>query len=1604
MIHVERNQFYVKKDFDDMVKISPQFSDLPQSVGNTVRLSTLQNNTTLINKITRPNTPAYGDSEPKGAILQLYSGDIDTTDSSQLGELSVFRCNPDISITEGGFSLATGSHTVGRGGDEISVYMSRPVNTFPLRNEDFEGDIVNVGTIQKLGNNNVTAYSNPYIELNALIKCVNRKHGTSLVVDGNPIEAAATLERTNVQAPGSSHDTGGRNYNMSTKIVVYIELDDDGNRKSFYVMPASSQDRYPNGYGFFEGLVGVANAFPWIPAYTNSLSWADTTTSTVNLEASPSASTENTVFTDILLSRDSTNPYDATDESPLVLSAAELSTEKSVNSGQSFRMYHDWSYSANNNKIQDNYGGSYNLNPQVARATLPALPFPPSPFDIAQNTTTASVTEYVNCNHRGIAPEIQMSMNITKLEPTPVYNISGASAIKEVYGLRSRTSPAITSTHCGNDALSFLRSVTITFSNVKPTNDYDTLDRYIAFCMSGAYAAQGTNIGGITFLKTGMGGNSINNKLIAMPLTVGKVPQATSGTATTDNTIMEDEGMVKLVGNTLGTSNDELANVDLVSMGSLPTTTNGDITDSQMPQYLDVPANSWFKMKMYMDSSFYNNSGSFSRNPYSGSTAYGGSSPSTTEEGERGSQMRIYFDWAKEESATEESTQWDFIDIPFTTNTPFGVASYNWLEEPDLFPKYMTLWVQNYPWVSNDDNTWGGSSTDTHLFKYGDNQTVSSGAAREAEVFIDNIKLINFTPEVTNITANSYAGPLTLRPSQYASPMGSAVSGSSSVKRWANSKTAWATPSLRPNVDNVKGGAMNKYNTGQYLCFGFNHPSDFPTNTASSSSGYFLFNDFSTTSFPAVSGSAIGESQFKNSKFANPSVAATAGAMTTRTTVLAADASTSISIPLGGQMTTSTGLWVSGGTAATQYDVVSGSVHVITTGAAADNKIALGQGSNTFLSTDGFRQKGFMYMSVSGSDYSAWFTANSKMENVLVSTKITGLGDVNSEELSMLLGPSITVQDPTILNWNDFNETYVIYLMGAPRTTANKRSGLTLNTQYKNNEGHLVFNQIDYLEADDGSTILLSEENLPRLWIGPEKYWVNMLLDSKSNLTPRKYTNVCMVEEVPDDSSATQLGSTYNEYLYYYNTSKETIVKSGLYYNTWDIRPSVNTLTDFVIRSEDNGFGVYDTETGYGGEVGIGKLQYDKYNLIELSGLDNKPDVAPGQSFPLYLQYMGASSVTWQEINTDNTGLYEKRPTIYWRYEDLPPVITGLSVSPVYNLLDPSTNLYDLTSANINAVKFDWKEENGDDIWYRLLIIDDDTPIIDKYHNVQMWLPLNEVPESPEDTTSTRYKVYNPSAQTSGNCDTDVRVYSVLDGVAGWCPQMKQHSSVSGDPYIEVPSGTNTGILGLDEFTLVVHWIPSSSDKGAISSIVNQTSSAGGVGLGYTNFEMYKNTDDKIVVYLGDGTSSNYAHITGSTNIVCDGSTPVSLILTYNKDSSSPVKVKLYIDGMLDITSITGGTVTGSGKDFRIGAPNNGTDPRPSDGKFEEIVLYKAEYPIIDNPSEYVFSTVDEEDIDGTRDVTKNARLFAADFHNIRGTTPREIGMSNTISWRATTI
>lgn len=1553
---VGRNEFYKKKVFDDLVQIQTQYADLPASTGDSIKLANDVSSNNVLASVTLSDTPEYGDSKLIGGVMSLYSDDIDATNHREAGDLRVYRGRKDVEVSEGGFSFAKNGSTVV--GNTMSVYVSRPNNLFHLKNETFDGQDVDLGTVQRVGGNTMVTYHDPYITYDDLLTIINLRDGDNYA-EGT---WTYTSQAERIEKPEDEQGPYSKFYDDKMKIYFAGE----GVNQGFYLKRTYGTHSTEKGIA---GHIGSGNPWP-MDGYGRYIKYNRAETSTIDIESAPTATEGNTIFDEIVLSRDTTNPYDSTTTNPLVISSAELSTEKSTTNGQALRLYHDWSYSDDNPKVQNMLAASGNLNPQVARASIFNIPYPTLPFDIAQNTLDNTSTTKVYGQNRGIVPEIKMAMNIAKLEPTIELNLSGATTVDNVFSYYTQANIARTSNKLTTDGFTLLRSVTVTFSNYKPLDSHRTLDEFLDYGLDRFYKQSGTAncVGGVTFFRTGIDGvNALNNAagaIYAMALPVTKVPQAPSGTAATDATVLNDGGIGKVDGNGV------LSAANMLTFGNLPVT-----VASHMPQTLQLPMNSWFNMRMFMESSFPNNTGSTTLNPYNNSNAF-----ATT--GSRGSCMRIFFDRGNSAEPTEYANL-PYLDIPFPAHEvagkrPSGVAaSWTWRDNPELFPKHMTIWVQNYPWVSTTDDSHG-----TGLYTKADNQVIASGANREAEVFIDNIKFTNFTPDVVNVTADNYGGKLAIKPGSYRSPISVGQEGNTYIKRWEKS-----IGSLLPSVTAGR-GQMYPYDAGQYVCLGFDNTSDFATSGSDYKSGYVLFNDFHTSNWSRMSSNPIASGFFKNAGFADPSTPTDAGAMISRDIIKANDGSTNINVPLGGQMASNLGSYQTG-SSAIDYNVVSGSSFVVSNNATPANnlnKIVLGSGSNNFRSFDAFRQKGFMFINISGATtHDVW----AKRENILVCTKVTDLSPV-SDELNAIMGYSIKVQDPSIFNYNNSNERYRLFLMGAEVTdnTAYK-SGLTLDTRYKNSEGIITFNEV--MVAEDGSTQMLTEDNLSRLWVGPEKYWITMLLDSPNTTVPRNYANLCMVEETPNKDTAAQVGSTLNEYTYNYDFSEVgTGGSSGKYLNTWDL--GLTPESRFIILNEDNGFGAFDAETKQGGEIARQKLLYNKYSYFDVDTLASKKDISPGDTFPLYMMYDGGHTVEYQSIVTDNESTNpERRPTMYWRYEDLPPVITNLSVEPAFNLLGDDVNLYDITSQNLNAVRFRWQESNADDVWYRLLIKADDEAINDKYHNAQMWLPMNEEPDTFESTPA--YTVYAPYLGTSGGATEGSLVRGVVEGQGGYGAKLSMASS-SGK--VTVPNGTNTNLCGLDAFTLVTHWTPSSADAGVYAYIATATNS---VGTAANNFELYKDNSNKIVWKMGTGID-----ITGNKFITCDGEKPVSVICVFDSGSASPTKAKLYIDGALAGTS-TGTTNVASGRDFVVGGVYSATATyRGSTGVFEEFVIYRDAYDVVETTNEYLYNTVNTLDISSGKDILHTARLFVSDYHNFRGKNPREIGMSNQTTWEATTI
>jgi hypothetical protein len=692
------------------------------------------------------------------------------------------------------------------------------------------------------------------------------------------------------------------------------------------------------------------------------------------------------------------------------------------------------------------------------------------------------------------------------------------------------------------------------------------------------------------------------------------------------------------------------------------------------------------------------------------------------------------------------------------------------------------------------------------------------------------------------------------------------------------------------------------------------------------------------------------------------------------------------------------------------YSVVGG-------GALGDNQINLGSGSNTWFSFDAFRQKGFMYMKIDDTGTENQYSGWAKRENMLVSTKIREVHNSTStygkliEMLDPLAGGltanQIRVDDATIFNSSQPDEEYIIFKQGTLAGTYSKRSGLKLATDSITNNT-ITFTE-DITLADDGVTPLCTPELANQLWVSPYKYWANMLFDSPPTVAARNYGTVCTVQETPDQSGspAAISGSTWNEYTYSYNHGAVASgAQSALYKRLWNLSPTIDS--DTLIVGVDYGHGEA-TEDEMAGYLFTGAAMISTYNHYDISQVigGGKAHSGPNDSFPFLVGYLGGGQGTegLEFYSDDYTTDETKRPILYWEFKDDPPAISNLSVSPAVNLLGDNVDLYDLTTSDINGLKFTWDEENADDVWYRMLLIDRD-PIVNKYHKATMWVPLNETTDDFGSMSASFYTVHNPSLGTSGACAVGTDVRAILEGQGGYAAKTTGNATASVG-YIGIPSGTNTGLDNLEEFTLVVHATFATADKGVERVVVSQTNSSSSTT---NDFRMTKDTNDKIKVILGADTT-----MTSNVSVPCDGDQPSCIIVTFNKATTSPIKARLFIDGTEQDNS-TGETKVNNSHDFVIGGYDATYDSSAAGslaprGSFEEIIIYNKEYKVLESGGEYIYPNLDNVEFDGidsavagTFNYTYNARLVVADYHNFRGASKHEIGMSQPISWRSTTV
>ena len=1637
-VEVPRNSYYVKQNIAVGINLNPLFKDLPTDSSDKFTLGGGLHENYFALSGTVADYPSYGSGELKGGVLSLYAESGSFKDARATPSLSGYLMNKDIKLVEGGFTFAhrSGSTSNEEVGNKLAVITSNPNNLIPLVNEDFEGNPNEFNTINRMGSNNIVAYSDMYMDGSDFITFLN---------DVFPDHS----ERYNIKY-------------IYNKIWPANQPDFTGAQPPAQLAPVAF--KFVENYSSFQirNFVGktadtrkiTRKILPYTNKFARYLKFGSKTTAASNDEGNTDANVGNTIFSDVYATRNMSNPFDSnTEDDPLLLTAIELSAEKSLNNGQSMRIYHNWGFSDANDAIQTTLGETNNLNPQCARASLYDIPLPLYNFDIAQDHKDIDGTINMYGNLRGVIPEISMGMNISKLASSLPYNlISGANYHADA-AFSYYQSGSLAKTVLSNQDNSLLRCVAVTFSNYKPKSDHTTLDKFLDYGLSRFYSGEETEhiVGGVMFHKMGIDGTDEGENVYAFPIPV----TAMISNATTSK-IIESGGIARVSGTS------DLVNMNKLSWGF---SSNDDPNADGKLRFAKLPMNSWFTARFFTDVHQYNNTGSIQNKPYAPSGGGAGDNKSFGTLNQRGVVMRCIFDTntsTASGSLTNSATQdLPFVDIPFPAGVGAagrGSASYvvggETVDSYPNYPKHMTIWVQNFCWQSGST-----SATSTSNFRFADNITQASGAVREAEVFIDNVKLKGYTPAVGSASPFAVNSSIQFAPNNVFTPLGTQISGASGSpphfkRAWvgtnqliaksincsytagSNKLTILPASTGSPiattydlqncgtvlvtgaNISGSSGGIntissfdsltemtmvgaatadgnlavefnstgtmeppvnraeFQQLNTGYNLCVGLDEKADLPLSGdfAVSSDGYILLNDYFSSNQALVTGGTLlrpNKAQHINSS--------RYGA------VLSQDTSITPLDTLGStfweSVTVQTGSTTSGNLHATTFAVNLND---------ADNQVSLGTGSNDFMSADGFSQKGFMRVSVSGvtnpltdvgnPKYTSW----SKRENIAASVKVMDIPDNPNTDLA---DNQIVVSDTSIFDSGNLDTEYIIYRMGQFFSTyAYLRVKLEGSTAVDRTTKIVKFNKKVNIAQDNASELCIND-NLSELYVSPYKYWLTMLFNTPGDLAPRSYNTLCTVQETPNTGSLAT-GSTWNEFTYTYDNSAQGSGGKGtsaMYKRLWDLTTGENNRT--LILDKDYGYGAFDIEKDSGGEFINTPIFTDQYTFVDISKAVSE-GYTPLDSIPILLDLETKENpedtVTFfsDDYTTDTT----KKPTLYWRFEDKPPVITNFKAKPAYNLLEKGVNLYNLTTEDLNAVKFTWSED-ASDIWYRMLLTDT-APISNKYHGAVMWLPLNE--SAAFDATPS-YTVHNPSVGTSGNATVGSTIRAILEGQGGYAAKFVNDSTGQ----IVVPQGTNTALSGLADFTFVLHVTFSAADKDSKVYVALQDDDTGApAALG--QFQLIKLANNKIRFDMG-----GYGINDSFDPVLCDGVTPTSIIIT----RKSGVGMKMYINGSLQAEDKSNTTQVIGSDDFELGAADITGNPDGLTGFIEEVIVYNKCYDVVNSSDEYILNTENYTEVSGTTDnFTFNALLVAADYHNFRGTSPLDIGMSSPTRWRTTTV
>ena len=699
----------------------------------------------------------------------------------------------------------------------------------------------------------------------------------------------------------------------------------------------------------------------------------------------------------------------------------------------------------------------------------------------------------------------------------------------------------------------------------------------------------------------------------------------------------------------------------------------------------------------------------------------------------------------------------------------------------------------------------------------------------------------------------------------------------------------------------------------------------------------------------------------------------------------------------------------------------SGATNDIITSANEGDAYDSLQGSGYRAYVEGFTQKGFLQFENALSNWT-------RRECIYASTRIVSLGTHNDgPDGGGTIGPytaEITIADRAATLF-DSEEKYIIYKYGSEFGTAgatafDQSSGTASIVTVLERSGNVLTVNLDQSSDWGGSSTkrgaklddLLTEANLPLLFICPFRYWLCINIDAMGDLDAAAGFDLPQVAErgygsilpVGAPSSGYELGVTYNEKKFFVNSDDQTHYALR---RSFDISENHESVPYEL--GMDFGYGSYDKETGLGGQVhtfiphfGVNRIPMDQ---LSSAGLKEGSILslllsANGASRPNALMQFYSGDVDYSAHGTISEAEVAKViPQLAVKYFDMAPSSAGLTVRPSEG--NEGYPTYRVQVAD-------------NDLWYGYLMIDT-ANMSDKYHNIVGYCPLNEnVDNQPwlakranqrggSAETWRQVKMYGDQASVGkdriGNTNFNVS-YATTNGQYNGTIQSNRPFGTMEGLGGRAMDTRDGGQLEITEYTSVNRLALMDNEASVVVHLISGKSAADG-----TIFEIDKSSGNspikieclsgkvKATVYDSDG-AGNAVEVTSLSSLPEDGETPTCIILTIDTELPE-MNLKLFINGALEATSGSlAQTATSSrwehGRTIR-GASNSTLKVGGYRGIYEEVIIYKhVIYPFefsegseIDIPVPKNF----EEIADNTNGMPLiyNAKAFIFDYHNLRG-------------------